>query len=214
VVAHVALIGDSIFDNASYTHGLPDVVGHVRQLIAPGHTATLVAQDGSTTADVFEKQLPLLPTDLTHAAVSMGGNDGILHSDLLDAPVGSTADALGAFAQRLALFESSYRRTLHEIVERVPKVAVCTIYTPSFRGPEVDAVRVGLMMLNDVILRTAIEWRLPAIDLRLVITHPADFANELEPSSHAAAKIARSIVSALQLTADDAGRATVFAATD
>jgi hypothetical protein len=212
LVAHIALIGDSIFDNAAYTRGLPDVVGHVRRL-TPGNMATLIAEDGSTTTDVFEKQLPLLTPDLTHAAVSMGGNDGILHSDLLDSPVASTAEALRAFAQRIALFETSYRRTLDAIVQRVPHVAVCTIYTPNLPGPEAATVRVGLMMLNDVILRTAIEWGLAAVDLRLVVVEPADFANELEPSSQGAAKIARSVVSALRLTADDEGRSRVFAAT-
>ena len=203
---HIALIGDSIFDNAAYTYGLPDVIGHLRRLVPPGTTATLLAEDGSTTADVLEKQVPRLPSDVTHAAVSMGGNDGILHADLLDIPVASTQEALVAFAERIAIFEASYRKALHEIVQRVPHVAVCTIYTPNLQGPEAVAVRVGLMLLNDVILRTAIEWRLAAIDLRLIVVDPTDFANPLEPSSQGAAKIATSIVSLWGLdTEDDAG---------
>jgi hypothetical protein len=30
---HVVLLGDSIFDNAAYTRGEPDVVGHLRDLL-------------------------------------------------------------------------------------------------------------------------------------------------------------------------------------
>ena len=46
---HLVLIGDSIFDNAAYTGGGPDVVSQVRGLLAPGWEATLLAVDGSTT---------------------------------------------------------------------------------------------------------------------------------------------------------------------
>lgn len=213
MAAHIALIGDSIFANAAYTRGKPDVVGHLRRLMPDGMAATLIAEDGSTTSDVLEKQLPRLPSDVTHAAVSMGGNDGILHSDLLDLAVASTQEALVKFAERTAIFEASYRRTLKEIVQVVPHVVVCTVYTPNLPGPEVVPIGVGLAMLNDVVLRTAIEWSLAAIDLRLVVVRSADFANALEPSSQGAEKIARSIMSALGFVPRDETRTRVFAIT-
>ena len=49
---HVALLGDSIFDNAAYTSGAPDVVTHLRRLLPPGWQATLCAVDGATTTDL------------------------------------------------------------------------------------------------------------------------------------------------------------------
>ena len=90
---HVVLLGDSIFDNAAYTGGAPDVVRQVRQRLPPGSKATLRAVDGGTTEDVRE-QLRLLPADATHLIVSAGGNDALGHLDFLGAPAGSTAEAL------------------------------------------------------------------------------------------------------------------------
>jgi hypothetical protein len=83
VAPHVVLLGDSIFDNAAYTKGLPDVLTHLRRRLPIGAVATLLAVDGSTTVDVMEQQLPRLPRGVTHAAVSMGGNDAILSADAL-----------------------------------------------------------------------------------------------------------------------------------
>jgi hypothetical protein len=213
VAEHIALLGDSVFDNASYTNGLPDVVTHVRRLLPAGTTATLLAVDGSTTADVVETQIGMLAADVTHAAVSMGGNDAILHADALDLPVTSTRDALAMFGERAAVFEASYRRALAAIVGRVPHTSVCTIYDTRLAGDEAALARVGLMLFNDVILRVAFERQLPVIDLRLVVVDPADYANALEPSSRGAEKIAKSIASALGFVNGNAGGSRIFAAT-
>src|SRR3954469_22087746 len=62
---HLVLLGDSIFDNAAYTSGGPDVVSQVRKLLPRGWRATLLAVDGSTTAGVAE-QVQRLPSDETH----------------------------------------------------------------------------------------------------------------------------------------------------
>lgn len=210
---HIALIGDSIFDNAAYTHGQPDVVAHLRHMVPAGTEASLLAADGSTTVDVVDKQIPRLPATVTHAAVSMGGNDAILHADALDFPVTSTQAALALFGERAARFEESYRTSLEEITRRVPYVAVCTIYNARLPGAEAALARVGLMMFNDAILRVAFESRLPVIDLRLVMVDEADYANALEPSSRGAEKIAMSIATALGFTSDGAEGSRIFAAT-
>lgn len=210
---HIALLADSIFDNAAYTNGLPDVVTHLRDIVPVGTTATLLAVDGSTTADVVGTQIPGLPSDVTHAAVAMGGNDALLNADALDLPVSSTREALTLFGDRAASFEATYRTALAEIVRRVPHVAVCTIYNPLMPGLEGALARVGLMMFNDVILRVAFECRVPVIDLRLVIVDPADYANPLEPSSRGAEKIARLVAAALGFSVGDHARSRIFAAT-
>jgi hypothetical protein len=54
-----------------------------------------------------------------------------------------------------------------------------------------------LCVFNDVILRVALQHRLGIIDLRLVCTEPADYANPIEPSSRGGQKIARAIGRAL-----------------
>lgn len=209
---HIALLGDSIFDNAAYTQGLPDVVTHLRRIVPAGTTATLLAVDGSTTSDV-RKQVANLPSDVSRAAVSMGGNDAILHADALDLPVTSTRDALAMFGERAAIFEASYRTALAEVVSRVPQTAVCTIYNANLPAEEAALARVGLMLFNDAILRVAFETRLPVIDLRLVCADPADYANALEPSSRGAEKIAKSIAAALGLTLGTPAISRIFATT-
>src|SRR5918999_2600093 len=73
-VVHVVLLGDSIFDNAAYVAGAPDVVRQVRQRLLPGSKATLAAVDGSTIRDV-RQQLRAVPEDATHLILSVGGND-------------------------------------------------------------------------------------------------------------------------------------------
>jgi len=209
---HITLLGDSIFENPAYTQGLPDVVTHLRRILPAGTTATLLAVDGSTTLDV-QKQIAQLPSDVSRAAVSMGGNDAILHADALDLPVTSTRDALAMFGERAGMFEASYRTALAEVVGRVPQTAVCTIYNANLPGDEAALARVGLMLFNDVILRVAFEAHLHVIDLRLVCVEPADYANDIEPSSQGAEKIAKSIAAALGFATGTAAVSKIFAAT-
>ena len=90
---HVILLGDSILDNAAYVAGKPDVVQQLRDRLAgSGWRATLKAVDGSITSDV-EHQLRQLPADASHLVVSIGGNDVLGRSGLLDEGAGSVAEA-------------------------------------------------------------------------------------------------------------------------
>src|SRR5919206_575135 len=52
MATHIALVGDSIFDNRAYTGGEPDVVSHLQAMLPKPWRATLVAVDGSTTASI------------------------------------------------------------------------------------------------------------------------------------------------------------------
>lgn len=90
---HVVLLGDSIFDNAAYTRGGPDVVAQLRELLPDGWRATLGAVDGATTDD-FAPQVSRLPSDVSHIVVSLGGNDALGHVDLLERRVHSSAETL------------------------------------------------------------------------------------------------------------------------
>ncbi len=54
---HLALVGDSVFDNGRYTAGAPDVVGCLRPLLPSGWTASLNARDG-TGITVYGAGLP------------------------------------------------------------------------------------------------------------------------------------------------------------
>jgi hypothetical protein len=209
VAEHIALLGDSIFDNASYTNGLPDVVTHLRRLLPGGFKATLLAVDGSTTADLRD-QVRDIPSDVTRLVVSIGGNNALRNADILNLPVASTHDALLLFGRRVAEFEASYRAAVAPLLERFPNTIICTIYNGNLPDDLARSARVALMMFNDVILRAAFHRRLPVIDLRLVCSEPSDYANPIEPSGSGGAKIARAIAAALGM-AGETSATRVFA---
>jgi hypothetical protein len=110
-MAHIVLLGDSIFDNARYTLGGPDVIAQVRQLLPAGWQASLLAVDGSMTEDV-PAQAQRVPGDASHLVLSVGGNDAIMNADILRMPAESTAHALGALHNVSERFEKSYRRAV------------------------------------------------------------------------------------------------------
>jgi hypothetical protein len=195
-VPHVVLLGDSIFDNAAYVRGGPDVVTHLAGLLPPDWRATLAAVDGAVIADV-PAQLARLPGDATHLVVSAGGNDALRHADLLDRPAASSAQVLGWLADASAAFEARYRRMLAALLARGVPLTACTIYNGNLGPPADRLAAVALAVFNDAILRTAAEHRVPTLELRHVCTEPADYANPIEPSVQGGAKIARAIARAL-----------------
>ena len=87
---HIVLLGDSIFDNGAYVRGGPDVVTQLRELLPAGSHATLAAIDGDV-IDGVARQLSRVPADATHLVVSVGGNDALGHSGLLDRRASSSA---------------------------------------------------------------------------------------------------------------------------
>ncbi len=194
---HLVLLGDSILDNAAYTAGGPDVATQLRGLLPAGWRATLAAVDGSQAVDVAA-QLARLPSgvagDATHLVLSVGGNDALMASGLLDEPVYSSADALRLVAASVREFEGRYRAAVAACLARGLPLALCTIYHGNF--PDADyreRVVVALAVFNDAIVRTAFAHGLDVIDLRAVCTEPGDYANPIEPSSTGGAKIARAI---------------------
>jgi hypothetical protein len=192
---HIVLLGDSIFDNAAYTGGEPDVVTHLRALLPAGWRASLLAVDGSLTTDVAG-QVARLPDDATHLVLSVGGNDALMNSDLLDLPVASTGEALELFAERVAAFRLSYRAALETVLALARPTTACTIYEGNLEPQWAARARVALALFNDVILRTAFERGVDVIDLRLVCADAADYANPIEPSGSGGKKIAAAIVAA------------------
>lgn len=193
---HVALLGDSIFDNRSYTKGEPEVIEHLRGSLPEGWSAALLAIDGSTTSDLHEQFAQVTP-EVTRIVVSIGGNDALLNADILNLPVSSTREALLLFGQRAARFEAAYRSAVVDLLRLERRTTVCTIYGGNLPEAEAPAARVALMLFNDAILRVAFQLGLDVIDLRLICSEPSDYANPIEPSGQGGAKVARAIASAL-----------------
>ena len=165
----VVLLGDSIFDNATYVGAGPDLVTQLKGDLPGGWTATLAARDGSTTADIAG-QLKTMPSDATHLVVSAGGNDALHEKALIEESARSVAEVLDKLAKIKATFAKSYAAMLDGVLARKLPTAVCTIYEAHYADPTTRQIAaVGLSVFNDVIMRAAFARGLPLIDLRLII---------------------------------------------
>jgi hypothetical protein len=191
---HIVLLGDSVFDNAAYVGGSPDVQRQVADLLPQGSQATLLAQDGAFIADI-PSQLHLLPRTATHLVISVGGNDALQASGLLDERATSVANAMEKIASVADLFGRNYSAMLEEALKPALPIAICTIYEPRYPEPRQRTVAVtALAVLNDRITREAFSRSLTMIDLRVICDRDEDFANPIEPSARGGAKIAAAIV--------------------
>jgi hypothetical protein len=198
-MAHVVLLGDSIFDNGAYTNGGPDVIQQLTPLLPSGWKATLLALDGARIDDVGT-QLARMPVDASHPVLSVGGNDALAHVGILDGPAASPLQVLGLLADAAGAFEWRYRALIGRLVAQGPSPTICTIYNGNFPDPDFQRIAAtALCVFNDAILRVGFELGLTIIDLRLVCSGPGDYANPIEPSSAGGAKIARSILETVGL---------------
>lgn len=186
----LVLLGDSVIDNGPYVAaGEPDVAAQIRERL-PGWTVDRRAVDGYRTADVLAA-LGRLP-DGAHVFLSAGGNDALGHMELLASPEPMPfAAALARLREIREGFRSVYASLLDRLAGR--PVMVATIYNPSFAG-EQSALQApgegGLSAFNDVILSEALARGFTILDLHRLFTHPADYANPIEPSAIGGAKIA------------------------
>ena len=210
-MAHVVLLGDSVFDNGAYVGAGPDVIAQVRERLPAGSTATLAAVDGALIGNVG-RQIARLPNDATHLVLSAGGNDALMHSGVLAERAGSMAEALERLRVIASYFEREYGALLEVVAARRLPTAVCTIYYPRYPEPVRQRLAVqALAVPNDVILRHAFARGLPVLDLRLICDRDEDYANPIEPSSIGCAKIADAIVRLLETHDFGRRRTEVFA---
>jgi hypothetical protein len=190
---HIVLLGDSIFDNAAYINGGPDVRTQLQSLVGKQARVTLLAVDGSMTEDV-SPQLRGLPNDTTHIVISVGGNDALDRMNLLSKGVRSMAEAIALMAQVGAEFNQRYNAMLENVLSARCPTILCTIYYPQLTDPAQQIAAVtGLSLFNDCIIRQAFAHGLPLIDLRYVCSSVDDYANPIEPSVKGGAKIVAAI---------------------
>ena len=208
---HVLLLGDSIFDNAAYVGGGPDVVTQLRPLLPQGWQATLRAVDGAVTSGV-PRQVQQLPPGSSHLVVSVGGNDALRYSGVLDEGARSVAGAVNLLAEVREQFQREYRAMLDAVLAKKLPTAVSTIYDARYPDPlRQRLVVTGLTLFNDVITREAFSRGLPLLDLRLICDEAGDYANPIEPSVQGGAKIASAIVALLTTHDWSKPHATVIA---
>jgi hypothetical protein len=209
-MSHVVLLGDSIFDNGAYVHkGEPDVVAQVRGKLPADWRATLLAVDGAVTAGIGA-QLLRVPADASHLVLSIGGNDALSNSGILREDARSVAEVLTRIADIRDSFERSYRKMLDEVAKLRLPIIGCTIYDARFPDPqERRHVVAALSFINDIITKELFIRNFSLIDLRLICTEDADYANPIETSAKGGDKIATVIAKSVT-TPNHSGYSRVF----
>lgn len=209
-MSHVVLLGDSIFDNRVYVAPLPDVTRQLRTRLGNDWTVTLLAMDGHVTADVTARQLGRVPKDAVHLVISVGGNDALRHASVLNERVASVAEAVARLSKAQSSFAAAYSKMIDAVLCLGIRTAVCTIYDANYPEPQGGLVVTALALFNDVITRSAFSHRLPLIDLRLICSEPADYANPIEPSARGGDKIAAAIAAMLDVEGSARQPSTVW----
>ncbi|HEX3036107.1 MAG TPA: SGNH/GDSL hydrolase family protein [Thermodesulfobacteriota bacterium] len=206
---HVALLGDSILDNAAYVGGGPDVRAQLQGLLTEWKV-TLLAVDGSTTQDIHT-QLTQLPPDTSHIVISSGGNDALDHMGFLQEGADSVVDVLYKLSMIGERFQYIYHSMLSKLLSHGIPTAVCTIYYPRFPDPLLQRTSVtALTVFNDCIIREAFTAQIPLLDLRLICNQDTDYANPIEPSVAGGAKIAKAITKLLHEHDFNSPRTQIF----
>jgi len=191
-MGHVVLLGDSIFDNAAYVRGGPDVVRQLRAKLPMRWDASLLAVDGAVTREV-RGQLARLPGDATHLVVSAGGNDALGASFLLGQSVATVVEALSLLEAAQSRFAADYEEMAEAVAATGLPAAFCTIYDTPPSAPDQRIVRTALALFNDIVTRAAFARGAGLIDLRLICDSDEDYANPIEPSARGGDKIASAI---------------------
>lgn len=195
---HIVLLGDSIFDNAAYVPDGTPVIEHVRSMLPGGWQVTLLAFDGAVTDDVVS-QSKRMPATTTHLIISAGGNDTLQSIGVFSEPVTMVGEALHLLAEVRTSFQQHYRRMLEQVLRLNLPVAVCSIYNaiPGLGTME----KTALALFNETILSEAFRAGVPLIDLRHVCDESDDYStlSPIEPSQQGGEKIARAILSLLEM---------------
>jgi lysophospholipase L1-like esterase len=197
-MAHIVLLGDSIFDNQPYVAPGRATIDELSARLPRGWQATLVAHDGDFASDVIA-QVRRIPASATHLIVSAGGNDALVQQQLLGEPAETVGGALFELGSKARNFEADYRQMLRAVLAKNLPTTICTIYNGNFPDPQMQIVLgTALAAFNDAIIRAGWEHDLPILDLRAVCNEPAHYANAIEPSTAGSVRIAEAILRMVQ----------------
>ncbi len=194
---HVVLLGDSIFDNASYVLGGDPVIEQLRSRLPHGCRATLLATDGACICNLA-RQLSSVPSDATHLVISVGGNDALGNRHVLNASIASASELFSELTQIQMRFSDEYRAMLRLVEAAQRPTLICTIYD-AIPGLGCNAVT-ALSIFNDAIIRAGVDAGLPILDLRIVCNELRDYSSisPIEPSEIGGSKITSAIAHVLK----------------
>lgn len=201
---HLILLGDSTLHNDSYTGGGPSVTDHIRADLGKRSEVTRLARDGGMMRNVTGQldQLEKLPSTATHLVLSVGGNDALTHTHILEPDRPAMTNIFGALSDLTDIlddFQDSYRTCLDRVLEHSLPTTVCTIYNGAFQDPSYQRViSTTARLFDDVIMQCAFDAGCSVVDLRRVCTDYADYYNPIEPGAEGGRKIASTILSVLR----------------
>ena len=180
---NIVLLGDSIFDNATYVWPTrKPLIVYLNEYLYKKSKATLVAQDGAKIVNVYH-QIESIPEDTTRIFLSIGGNNLRHYLSFLDENASSVLKVLGSLYDMKIEFETEYSRLLEHLKGIDIPLTVCTIYNCSFEEEErKKAVETALAVFNDAKIRSAYRLSVPYIEMRDVCTESSDYVSNIEPS--------------------------------
>jgi hypothetical protein len=197
-MAHIVLLGDSIFDNGPYVPTGGTTLDQLTSRLPDKWSARLLAVDGSVTSEVLT-QLRKIPKTATHLVISSGGNDALGQEHMLYQEFSNAGEAFCALGTAARDFEQDYLALVQAAMKTGLPTIVCTIYNGNFPDPQESlATSIALTPFNDAIIRAAWASNFPIIDLRTVCDRPEHYANEIEPSTEGSARIAEAILRMIQ----------------
>jgi hypothetical protein len=189
---NIILCGDSIFDNKAYVSAGSPVIEQLTNVLGGSSNCTLLAVDGDIASDVAG-QFKKMPSDASHLFLSVGGNDALQCSFILEDETLSAHELLSQLAIAQEHFKKEYRKIISMLLSLKKPLCVCTIYDAV---PGLDAQSVmALSIFNDVITREALCHGLSVIDLRVICNNAIDFSeiSPIEPSCIGGQRIAEAI---------------------
>ncbi len=193
---YIVLLGDSIFDNASYVADGESIVELLSKKL-PKAKISLAAVDGDVTTDVFA-QLGTCPKEATHAFLSCGGNDALRSISFLEADAKSVNEALHILYGARESFRANYVAKLEAVLNVFPNVIVCIIYN---KVPGLSkGATTALALYNEVVLEELSRRNVPVIDLRITCSESKDYSkiSPIEPSKYGDEKIVNKIATRVQ----------------
>ncbi len=170
---HLVLIGDSILDNGAYVAGGSPIVEQLRSRLPRDWRVTLLARDGAVAENVLN-QIEQLPADVTCLVLSVGGNDALECSPILNMPEEDSSAMLAELVSAQNKFQHNYQQVMRALHKTKLPAIGCTIYDTIPGLTPLD--RMGLSLFNDVIMRELITAHRPVLDLRILCNEPRDYS--------------------------------------
>ena len=200
-IKHIAIAGDSIFDNDGYVPNDPGVIEQLRASIPAQWSAMKIAVDGDCIRHVYSR-VENFPGFITDLVLSIGGNDALGYASVLN-QAKSLSDIPSLVAKPASEFRANYKALLSHLLTLKTSLHVCTIYTavPFEDHLWRQFVPPALNMFNSIIKEEAALHNISVIEIDKVCTEEEDYskASPIEPSAIGGQKIVDAIIRHLEV---------------